>query len=256
MLARSEPTRRRGRPAKNAPPRPGHERARRLKNPEDLTEHQSAKLAWIAKTDTRLYRAYLLKEGLRHVFSVKGQEGKDALDHGLSQGLIESTNTKIAVLTRIAFGFHNPAALIALAVPPSAATDPPYPAAANPPPGNLSGVSLPATSPILRHPPVGAHVVAPGRARGLHMDPSHAGSANEQLSRKGPQKRPTVTTPAAKTGPIDPRISQEGHFVPLFCLVLDRLRAVDRSRGQGAAPAAQRGRTTLRPTRIRRILGR
>jgi len=42
------------------------------------------------------------------------------------------------------------------------------------------------------------------------MDPSHAGSANEQLSRKGPQKRPTVTTPAAKTGPIDPRISQEG----------------------------------------------
>jgi len=156
-LARSEPTRRRGRPANDAAPRPGHERARRLKgaryalwkNPEDLTERQSAKLAWIAKTDTRLYRAYLLKEGLRHVFSVKGQEGKDALDkwtswarrcripvfvelarrivrhrhaidaaldHGLSQGLIESTNTKIRVLTRVAFGFHNPAALIALAM--------------------------------------------------------------------------------------------------------------------------------------------
>ena len=32
------------------------------------------------------------------------------------QGLIESTNTKIRVLTRIAFGFHNPAALIALAM--------------------------------------------------------------------------------------------------------------------------------------------
>ena len=32
------------------------------------------------------------------------------------------------------------------------------------------------------------------------------------------------------------------------------LRAVDRSRGRGGAPAAQRGQTTLRPTRIRRIL--
>src|ERR1700737_5341605 len=30
--------------------------------------------------------------------------------------------------------------------------------------------------------------------------------------------------------------------------------AVDRSRGRGGAPAAQRGRTTSRPTRIRRIL--
>ena len=29
---------------------------------------------------SRLYRAYLLKEGLRHVFSVKGEEGKQALD--------------------------------------------------------------------------------------------------------------------------------------------------------------------------------
>ncbi|MPZ62983.1 MAG: hypothetical protein GEU93_17185 [Propionibacteriales bacterium] len=32
------------------------------KNPEDLTDQQQAKLAWIAKTDPRLYRAYLLKE--------------------------------------------------------------------------------------------------------------------------------------------------------------------------------------------------
>lgn len=39
-----------------------------------------------------------------------------ALDHGLSQGLIESTNTKIRLLTRIAFGFRSPQALIALAM--------------------------------------------------------------------------------------------------------------------------------------------
>jgi transposase len=156
-LARTEPKRGRGRPGTESPPRPGHEQARKLKgaryalwkNPDDLTERQTEKLAWIAKTDTRLYRAYLLKEGLRHVFSVKGQAGKEALDkwiswarrcripvfvtlsrrivthrdtidaaldHGLSQGLIESTNTKIRVLTRIAFGFHTAEALIALAM--------------------------------------------------------------------------------------------------------------------------------------------
>ncbi|CMP40763.1 transposase [Mycobacterium tuberculosis] len=91
-IARTEPKWGRGRPGKNAAPRPGRERARRLKgaryalwkNPEDLTERQSAKLAWIAKTDPRLYRAYLLKESLRHVFSVKGEEGKQALDRWIS----------------------------------------------------------------------------------------------------------------------------------------------------------------------------
>jgi transposase len=119
------------------------------KNPEDLTENQHAKLAWIAKTDPRLYRAYLLKEGLRHVFKIKGEAGKQALNqwlswaqrcriplfvdlarkirkhltaihatlhHGLSNGLIESVNTKIRVLTRIAYGFQNPHTLIALAL--------------------------------------------------------------------------------------------------------------------------------------------
>jgi transposase len=37
------------------------------------------------------------------------------LDHGLSNGLIESTNTKIRAITCTAFGLHNPAALIGLA---------------------------------------------------------------------------------------------------------------------------------------------
>ena len=39
-----------------------------------------------------------------------------ALDSNLSNALIESTNTKIRLLTRIAFGFKNPDALIALAM--------------------------------------------------------------------------------------------------------------------------------------------
>jgi len=119
------------------------------KNPENLSHHQQHKLDWIAKTDPRLWRAYLLKEGLRTVFVLKGDAGKQALDHwilwarrcriepfvalqrrivkhraaidaaldsGLSNALIESTNTKIRLITRVAFGFHGPQPLIALAM--------------------------------------------------------------------------------------------------------------------------------------------
>jgi transposase len=42
-----------------------------------------AKLPWGAGTDPRLHRAYQLKEGLRHVFAIKGEEGKHALDRSL-----------------------------------------------------------------------------------------------------------------------------------------------------------------------------
>ena len=38
------------------------------------------------------------------------------LDHGLSNALIESVNTKIRLITRIGFGFRSPDALIALAM--------------------------------------------------------------------------------------------------------------------------------------------
>jgi transposase len=126
-----------------------HARYALWKNPGDLTGRQRHQLDWISKTDPRLWRAYLLKEGLRYVFAVKGDEGKTALDHwiswarrsripafvqlqrrivthreainvaldtGLSQGLVESTNTKIRLLTRIAFGFHGHEPLIALAM--------------------------------------------------------------------------------------------------------------------------------------------
>ena len=119
------------------------------KNPENLTTRQRAKLAWIAKAEPRLHRAYLLKEGLRLVFQLPRNEAVHALDawiswarrcrigvfvklqrtilahrdtilasieHGLSNGLIESVNTKIRLITRMAFGFTSPAALIALAM--------------------------------------------------------------------------------------------------------------------------------------------
>jgi transposase len=90
--ARSEPKRGRGRPRTDAPPRPGSERAKGLKgaryslwkNPQDLTENQQVKLKWIAATDPRLYRAYLLKEGLRLVFQLPHRAAADALDRWIS----------------------------------------------------------------------------------------------------------------------------------------------------------------------------
>jgi len=156
-LARAEPKRGRGRPRADAPPRPGSELAKGLKgaryslwkNPDNLTENQQVKLAWIAATDPRLYRAYLLKEGLRMIFTMPHLAAVEALErwiswarrcriptfvklqksivkhrarilaaieHNLSNGLIESTNTKIRLITRIAFGFKSPEALIALAL--------------------------------------------------------------------------------------------------------------------------------------------
>jgi transposase len=118
-----------------------------LKNPDNLTQDQSLTLKWITAASPRLHEAYAFKEKLRIVFQARGKQGKRILDawvkeagrstlepiqklcksvvrirasieaslqHGLSQGLIESTNTKIRLFTRMAFGFHTPQALIAL----------------------------------------------------------------------------------------------------------------------------------------------
>lgn len=118
------------------------------KNPADLTQRQRAKLADIAKTNQPLYRAYLLKEQFRQIFADGGQERAELLDkwlawashsqlhpfvdlarrirvhfrtdiihtltYRLSNGRIESVNTRIRLLTRIAFGFKSVPALIAL----------------------------------------------------------------------------------------------------------------------------------------------
>ena len=119
------------------------------KNPENLTDHQRATLAWIAATDPHLHQAHLLKEGLRHVFKLNGTTATTALDawltwaktstvtafhttartiethratinaaltHRPSNALTESMNTKIRRTTRTAYGFHHPDALIALAL--------------------------------------------------------------------------------------------------------------------------------------------
>jgi transposase len=119
------------------------------KNPEDLTRRQRGKLARIAEVNQRLYRAYLLKEELRLVFKVKGPRAVALLDawlawarrcripafvalarsvavyrdtivvsllHGASNARVESVNTRLRLLTRIAFGFRSTDALIGLAM--------------------------------------------------------------------------------------------------------------------------------------------
>ena len=119
------------------------------KNPDNLTDRQRQRLDWIAATHPRLWEAYRLKEGLRLLFRMRGAEAVEAfhdwlrwahasqidefahlatrvaaignrieatLTHGLSNALVESVNTRIRLLTRIAFGFHSPQPLIALAM--------------------------------------------------------------------------------------------------------------------------------------------
>ena len=119
------------------------------KNPENLTDRQQARLSDIQRTNARLYRAYLLKEQLRQIYRLPADEAIWLLDgwikwarrcrlapfvklartitdqragivaairHGLSNARVEAINTQIRLLTRRAFGFHSPDALIALAM--------------------------------------------------------------------------------------------------------------------------------------------
>ena len=119
------------------------------KNPERLTARQRLKLADVQTTNKRLYRAYLLKEQLRQIYRLPPDaaialldgwlawarrcrlqpfrrlartitEQRDgilaAIQHGLSNARVEAINTQIRLITRRAFGFHSPDALIALAM--------------------------------------------------------------------------------------------------------------------------------------------
>jgi transposase len=119
------------------------------KNPENLTDRQQLKLSDIQTTNQRLYRAYLLKEQLRQIYRLPPDAAIRLLDgwltwarrcrlkpfvklartitqqragivaaivHGLSNARVEAINTQIRLITRRAFGFHSPDALIALAM--------------------------------------------------------------------------------------------------------------------------------------------
>lgn len=130
------------------------------KNPENLTGRQQAKLSSIQRTNARLYRAYLLKEQLRQIYRLPAEAAIRLLDewvtwarrcrltpfvrlaktitaqragivaaieHGLSNARVEAINTQIRLITRRAFGFHSPDALIALAMLSLAGLCPPLP---------------------------------------------------------------------------------------------------------------------------------
>jgi transposase len=107
-----------------------------LRNAQDLTVTETAKLALVAKLNAPLYRAYLLKEQLRMVFHVGYDEAIGSLErwlqwarrcrigpfvalartityyradieatllHGVNNGRVESLNTKVRLIARRAF---------------------------------------------------------------------------------------------------------------------------------------------------------
>jgi transposase len=118
------------------------------KNPWNLTEFEEQKLSTLQKVNKRLYRAYLLKEALVAVldrslvpvarkkleewcawaarsrlepFIRLARTIRDSTEGilayvqtGLSNGRTEALNGKIRTLTRRAYGFHHPSAVIAL----------------------------------------------------------------------------------------------------------------------------------------------
>ena len=131
------------------------------KNPEKLTERQQQKLAWIAKLNAPIYRAYLLKEQLRQIYHVPVAQAlklleawlkwarrcrlepfvklaktiteqrkmvEAALTKGLSNARVEQVNTQIRLITRRGFGYRSPEAVIALGCSPSQASAHPSPA--------------------------------------------------------------------------------------------------------------------------------
>ncbi|MFQ5517220.1 MAG: transposase [Acidimicrobiia bacterium] len=118
------------------------------KGRENLRDHERERLASLVKTNGSLYRAYILKELLRRVFSVAGDDGVRLLQkwlvwarrcrithvvkvakrisahiHEIEAALLlrvstsrsEALNAKIQVIIRRSYGFHSAQAVIALA---------------------------------------------------------------------------------------------------------------------------------------------
>jgi transposase len=120
------------------------------KKPENLTDRQQAKLAFIQKLNAPIYRASLLKEQLRAIYHAASIENalslldaslkwarrcrlepfvklakriteqhsrvEAALRHNLSNARVEQVNTQIRLIIRRGFGYRTPAAVIALAM--------------------------------------------------------------------------------------------------------------------------------------------
>jgi transposase len=119
-----------------------------VKNPDDLSDAQRAKLDEVRRAGSRLFRAWELKEDLRAVFQAGGAKEAEALlddwlrrasrcripqivavnkkvrhrrddiiaavDLGISNARVEAINNKIKVTVRMGYGFRNTDNLIAL----------------------------------------------------------------------------------------------------------------------------------------------
>lgn len=132
------------------------------KNPEDLTPKQNRKLQAIESDNLPLFKSYIIKEQLRDIFRAKGMLSTYMLDawlewverskiapfmkvaraihanrlgidcaliQGLSNARVEAMNTKLRLLTRMAFGFHSHEPLVALAMLKLGGMCPPLPRA-------------------------------------------------------------------------------------------------------------------------------
>lgn len=146
--AKAAPRRGRGRPRRGEAANPERRAASAvkglryplLKNPEDLTERQAADLELAAASNPRLYRAYLLKEGLRLALKLPADQIRDAVEawrgrawrsripefvelqrkvkrhmdailatatFGLTNARVEAVNNKIKLIVKMAYGFRN-----------------------------------------------------------------------------------------------------------------------------------------------------
>jgi len=119
-------------------------------NPENLNATQRTTLSWVAQINEPLYRAYVLKDGLRTVCHQGSfRQAKERLDdwlkgswrcridplvkrsetvprrrdhieaawrRRLSNAIVERKNTKLRLLHRTAHGFHDVQAFISLAM--------------------------------------------------------------------------------------------------------------------------------------------
>jgi len=130
------------------------------KNPANLTTGQKTTLAELEAVNAKLFRAYLLKEQLREVFRRKGAEGHallsgwilrarhcgivefeklcrtiekyrtliaHTLDHNVTNARPEAMNSHIRALTKRAYGYHSPEALIGMAMLTRGGLCPPLP---------------------------------------------------------------------------------------------------------------------------------
>lgn len=120
-----------------------------LKNPEDLTDNQAAKLAQIRRNRGGMWRAYEMKEQFRAILAgdltrdetaqrldrwcARAQRSRlapfvkcartmrqrrdlilNAVEYGISNGRVEGFNTKVRMIVRRGYGFHSADAALAL----------------------------------------------------------------------------------------------------------------------------------------------